>query len=455
MEGDKMLLSKLVSVNITPRNRKIYLNKGYSDSVVGNSIQVQFDDLPQSSGQLLNVKCDYCPNEYPIRYCDYVRTKHDFLDKDACENCWHKKRQDIFQYKLENNLLNDKEKRGYWSNPDNVKKELKNYIETNGCTGKNGENKEQNAKWDMIHWGVKKHKLILDEVVAELGYSLSELQQRNPNGYVIPLEELKEKIDKFVKENGFFPDQRILSKELKIHNSDYIKHGTLPELRERFGYNDKKHLVDERGFINKSLGELIVANYLIAQQILYKREQYPFKKFDKSLNFRSDFTFYLPNKEIHLEVWGGMRTFNGQRELYDYNEVMKEKQNLYDKYKIELISVTPDIFYNSIGTIKKKLYKILTPYLNLPFIEVKDRLVSTFTLHEMSDENLLEEIMKFSKHDKILPSHGLMREKKHEFLYKEVLKRHDSIKDFADKFSLITAYEARSKKVMQAITPTK
>jgi hypothetical protein len=50
-----MLMSKFVSVNITPRNRKIYLNKGYSDSVVGNSIQVKFDDLPQSSGQLL--KC--------------------------------------------------------------------------------------------------------------------------------------------------------------------------------------------------------------------------------------------------------------------------------------------------------------------------------------------------------------------------------------------------------------
>jgi hypothetical protein len=455
MEGDKMLLSKLVSVNITPRNRKIYLNKGYSDSVVGNSIQVKFDDLPQSSGQLLNVKCDYCPKEYQIRYCDYVRTKHEFLDKDACENCWHKKRQDIFQYKLENNLLNDKEKRGYWSNPDNVKKELRNYIETNGHTGKNGDNKEESAKWDMIHWGIKKHRLDLNELVSELGFNLSDLQQKNPNGYVIPLEELKEKIDTFVKVNGFFPDQRLLSKELKIHSSDYQKHGTLSELREKFGYNNKMYLVDKRGFINKSLGELIVANYLIVQNIPYKREQYPFRQFDSKLNYRSDFTFYLPSKEIHLEVWGGMNVFNGQRELFDYDEVMQEKIKLYDKYRIELISVTPDIFYNSIGTIKKKLYSILSPYLNLPFIEVKDRLVSTFTLHEMSDEELLNEIMQFSTNNKILPSHGLLREKRHEFLYKEVLKRFDSLKDFANKHNLITAYDARSKVVMQSLTPTK
>jgi hypothetical protein len=63
-----------------------------------------------------------------------------------------------------------------------------------------------------------------------------------------------------------------------------------------------------------------------------------------------------------------MRVFNGQRELYNYDEVMQEKLRIYDKYRIELISVTPDIFYNSIGTIKKKLYDILSPYINLPFI---------------------------------------------------------------------------------------
>jgi hypothetical protein len=450
-----MLLNKFVGVNITPRNRKIYLNKGYSDSIVGNILNVRIVDLTKSSGQLLEVKCDYCTENYEIRYCDYIRTNYEFLDKDACENCWHKKRQDIFQYKLDNNLLNDKDKRGYWSNPENVKQELKNYIEKNGYTGKFEDNTEQNDKWNMIYWGMKKHKLDLNNLVTEMGFNLVDLQRRNPNGYIIPIEELKEKIDTFVREHGFFPDQRLLSKELKIHNSDYQRHGTLSELREKFGYNDKKYLVDNRGFINKSLGELIVANYLIAQGIPYKREQYPFKKFNKDLNYRSDFTFYLPDKEIHLEVWGGMGMFNGQRELYDYDEVMKEKLRIYDEYKIELISVTPDIFYNSIGTIKKKLYNILSSYINLPFIEVKDRLVSTFTLHEMSDENLIKEIMKFSNHQRILPSHGMLREKRHEFLYKEVLKRYDSLKDFANKYNLITAYESRSKKVMQTLTPTK
>ncbi|AZV43729.1 hypothetical protein BAOM_3120 [Peribacillus asahii] len=445
-----MLLSETVDVSISHRNKNIYLNKGYNDSIVGNVIKVSIEDLPESSGKEIEVQCDYCSDKYNIRYCDYVRTKHVFLHKDACKKCWHKKRQDILNYKLGNNLIENQSERGYWSSVDNIKNELNEYIRFNGFTGKS-DNEEQNKKWNMISWSVKRNELDLGELVSDLGYDLNNIQRRKPNGYIIPFEELKEKIDNFVKEYGFFPDQKNLSKDLKIHSSDYQKHGALVEIRDKLGYNDKKYLTDNRGFINKSSFELIVANYLIAQNIPYKREQLPFKVFNKNLNYRSDFTFYLDEKEIHVEVWGGMRTFNGQRELYDYDSVMKEKLQLYEKYNIELISVTPDIFYNSMGMIKKKLYNIFSDYLNLPFIEVKDRLVSTFTLHEMSDETLFEEIMKFSKIKRVLPSYGTMRENKHEFLFKEVLKRYDSLKEFAKKNNVITAYDARSKKIMNSV----
>ncbi|KON87338.1 hypothetical protein AF332_11215 [Sporosarcina globispora] len=448
-----MLMTKTVKVNITPRNKKIYLEKEYINVTVGSSIDVGIDDLPKSSGKELFVKCDYCPNSYFIRYCDYIRTKYDFFKKDACKNCWHKKRMEITNYKIENKLIVDSSARGYWSIIENIEKELKEYIKFNGFTGKS-DDKEQNKNWDMISWAIKNLNLDLSQLVNKLGYEINDIQKRKPNGYIMPLEEIKSKIEKFITEYGFFPDQRILSKELKIHTSDYQKHGTLNEIRDSMGYNNKVHLVDNKGFINKSNFELITANYLIAQNIPYKREQYPFKKYDSNLNYRSDFTFYLPNNEIHVEVWGGMKTFNGQRKLYDYDSVMKEKMSLYNKYNIKLISVNPDIFYNSMGMIKKKLYSIFSSYLELPFIEVKDRLVSTFTLHDMSDEELLKEIMKFSKYKEALPSFGVMRENEHEFLYKEVMKRYDSIKDFAEKFKLITAYEARSKKVAQTLTPT-
>lgn len=441
-----MLLSTKIKVKISQRNKNIYLNKGYSNSIVGNEIDVNVDHLLNQSGNKVDVNCDYCAEIYSVRYCDYMRTQHEFLHKDACKKCWHKKRQDILQYKLDNNLLESNDKRGYWSDIVNVKSELKIYIDVNGHTGK-GSNKEQDDKWNMIHWALKKHNIKLDKVVFDLGYNLDDLQRRKPNGYIIPLNELKEKIDSFVNEHGFFPDQKNLANDLKIYNSDYLKHGTLAELRDKFGYNDKKYLVDNRGFINKSSFELIVANYLIAQNLPYKREQFPFRVFDKSLNYRSDFTFYLPDKEIHLEVWGGMKTFKGQRELYDYDAVMKEKIRLYKKYDIELISVTPNIFYNSMGTIKKKLYDILSPYLNLPFMEVKDRLVSTFTLHEMSDENLLIELMKFSDRDGVLPATDKLRKNKHEFLYIEVLKRYDSYRHFANNFNLKLSYDFRNKKL--------
>jgi hypothetical protein len=441
-----MLLTKTVFVNITHRNKNFYINKKYT-VIVGELLEVITNDLPDKSGQKLNVQCDYCPEIYTIRYCDYIRTERDFMDKDACKKCWHKKRMDITKYKVDNKLIDDPSTRGYWSIVENIKNELNNYIIQYGHTGKSN-NEEQIKKWHMIHWGLKKHNLQLEDVVLGLGYYLEELQLRNPNGYTMPFDELKNKIDGFVKEHGFFPDQKQIAKDLNIHSKLYQKHGNLDELREKLGYNHKRYLVDNRGFINKSSYEIVVANYLIAQNIPYKREQEPFRKFNDTLRYRSDFTFYLSNKEIHVEVWGGMKIFNGQKSLYDdYESVMNTKLALYKKYNVELVSITPDIFYNSISMIKKKLYNIFSQYINLPFIEVKDRLVSTYTLHEMSDDELLIEIMKYSNYTNALPSHIKLRENKHEFLFIEVLKRYDSIKNFADKYNLYTARDVLSKKV--------
>lgn len=450
-----MLLTNEVEVVIVHRNKKYYKEIGYIDSIPGNTIKVKIEDLPNSSGKKLDVKCDYCNEVYDIRYCDYVRTKHEFLDKDACMKCWHKKRMDINKYRVENKLIDSPSTRGYWSIKENIMNELSKYIEINNYVGRENGNEEENQKWLMISWALKQNDLNLNDAVSELGYNIKDLQKRNPNGYVIPFEELKSKIDNFVEEFGFFPDQIHLANDLKIHSSSYLKHGTLPELREKLGYNDKNYLVDNRGFINKSNFELVTANYLIAQNIPYKREQYPFKNFDDTLNYRSDFTFYLPNREIHVEVWGGMKTFKGQRTLYDYDSIMNKKLELYNKYNVELISITPNVFYNSMDMIKKKLYKIFSDYISLPFINVKDRLVSTYTLHEISDEELFKKIMKSSENDKILPSYNVMRETKNEYLFKEVLKRYDSLQDFADKFNVITAYEARKKKYNYLkLTPT-
>lgn len=439
-----MLISKTVKVGISHRNKKLY-DKKYN-AINGAEIDVFLSDLPKSSGKKIEIQCDYCPEKYTIRFCDYVRSKHEVIDKDACSKCWHKKRMDITNYKVENKLIDSSSNRGYWSIVENIKNELNDYITQFGHTGASGD-EYQLKKWHMIQWSLKNQNLTLEEVVRELGYNIEDLQLRKPNGYVIPFDELKQKIDGFVKEHGFFPDQKQIAKDLNIYNKEYQKHGTLPEIRERLGYNDKKHLVDNRGYINKSMYELIVANYLIAQNIPYKREQEPFRKYDDKLRYRSDFTFYLPNKEIHVEVWGGMKTFNNQGELYDYETVMNTKLDLYKNYNIELISISPIIFYNSIGMIKKKLYEIFSQYINLSFIEIKDRLVSTYTLHEMSDDEILKEIMKYSNYSNALPSHITLRENKHEFLFVELLKRYDSIKDFADKYNLFTARDTLSKTI--------
>lgn len=444
-----MLLTKEVEVGIVHRNKNIYLQKGYKDSIVGNTILVKVEDLPISSGKMITISCDYCDGEnYEIRYCDYTRIKCDFLNKDACKNCAHKKRMELTDYKITNNIeTGGKSSRiGYWHNKSNIINEIKSYVERNGYIGLDINKEDENKKWHMLHWAMKKNNLELDDVLSEIGYNREQVQKRKPNGSIIPFEELKNKIEGFIEEFGAFPSQRQLSKDLKIHNRTYKAHGTLKEIREKLGYGDNKHLIDTRDFINSSSYELITANYLIAQDIPYKREQLPFKKFDESINYRSDFTFYIGDREIHVELWGGMKSFNSQRDYFNYDKIMDEKMRLYDLYNIELISINPEIFYYSMSKIKENLYDIFSNYLDLPFTKVTDRLVSTFRLHEMSDEKLLKEIMKYSDYENVLPSHTTLRKMKQEYLFVEVLKRYDSLDDFAKEVNMITAYEARSKK---------
>lgn len=147
----------------------------------------------------------------------------------------------------------------------------------------------------------------LNDILLELGHDPFEIRLKAPDGYELPLEKMKELIDEYVSKYNHFPSQEQLRKDLGISSQQYSRYGSLKDFRRKLGYSDENHLVDKSGFINSSKYGMIVANYLIAQGLSYTREEYPFKHFDESHNYRSDFTFHLEDEHIHVEVWGELK----------------------------------------------------------------------------------------------------------------------------------------------------
>lgn len=345
-----MIVSREAHINITNRNKKIYADKGY-EVKIGEISSICVGDLTNSCPSKICLKCDYCKSNYEIKFSDYSKTRNIYINKDACINCTADKREDILEYKLRNGLINKDNKRGKWKSKDTVLSLLNEYISEFGFIGSN--EKDVNKLWRKINRGLKILNLTVEEAVFQLGYQIENLRLKKPNGYYDDFNVIKEKIQSFITEHNKFPSQIEMTKELNIYN--YIRHGTLNDIKIMMQYNDETDIIDNSGFINKSNYEKIVANYLISQGIPFKREDMPFKRFGVKKKFKSDFLLLTESgEEIHCEVWGGERTGNSPSKFPDYRKNMTEKKNLYRKHGIILISIVPDIFNCSIKNMQKK-----------------------------------------------------------------------------------------------------
>ena len=77
-------------------------------------ILVKIEDLALSSHIMVNVKCDYCREEKEIAYREYIKNiNNEYINKYACKNCIHLKKQEILIKKQKLGLLTKKDK-GYW-----------------------------------------------------------------------------------------------------------------------------------------------------------------------------------------------------------------------------------------------------------------------------------------------------------------------------------------------------
>jgi len=422
-----MLITKEVEINITNRNRKYYKDKCYNCDNV-DKIVVKIEDLNPNSHCMVEVICEGCNTPKEMDYEVYLRNINSTDIKEYyCIKCKSIKTKHYYQKLQDQGLL----KRGdnyYWFFKENRLLELDKYIKKY----KHIDNITVN---DFKLYEALRNDNI-SELINELGYNVVDVYNNKPYGYFNDIEKIINEINKFIYTNNRFPTQNEMQNELGLYSLHIYKHfKSFNELKKYMNYNDENDLIDNRGDCNKSYYELYVANYLIAQGLnnKYKREQYPFKQFNNSLIYRSDFTFYLENdKQIHIEVWGDSENKKGN--YYDYCKTRKIKENLYNSYKnnIILIEVEPNIFTGTYLEIEKSLYNIFKEYLPLQYKTVDYKLL--LPLNALSEEELLQQLMYHSDNDNYLPKGTLLRVENISLLT-HIDRKYGGLNYFAKKFN--------------------
>lgn len=437
-----MILNKTVVVNLNPANISHYEDKKYSIPKVyntkknkyivpkGSTILVDIDDLTKTSNVLIDVVCDYCGEVKLKSYKEYMRSinGNEFVRKYCCENCDHHKKQEIYEYKQSHNMLKRGEK-GYWNFKENRLKELDNYIKKHGTITRMRDDKEGCLIATTIsHYGDD-----IKECCIELGYDLdSVIDKYRPEHFYNNFENLKADIINLIGVLNRFPKQKEVLQNLRISNNILLQYGGINEIKNKLGYCDESDLIDDRGYKNLSAYEYMTAQYLIGNNIFYKREVHPFK--NKYKNLRSDFTFYLDNdQEIHLEIWGYSRNDLSSNRSVAYNKKRLIKENLYKEYGHILIGIDYELFQGKYSEVQKKLFDVFKPYLNLVHKEINIELF--LPANKMSNEELLNEIMKYSDNQDILPKQVKLKANNASGLYIEAVKRYGSYHNFAKAFN--------------------
>lgn len=423
-----MLITEIAKMNWHPGNKKWYESKGYIFTKLKDEFEIKVEDLPNGSNVKIEIKCDLCGKIIPREYYRYISQREKSLTKiDVCKECGHEKMKLNTIEKLNQNLLN-KEDSGYWTLKENRLKELKLYIEKyeNINTMKSN---EDGRKLNSIIGHYKETPMCLAQ---ELGYKLIDISNKKPDNYYTK-ETLKQKFISIIKELGHFPYAFEL-KQYSITREDILKffNGTR-NLKKEINYI-KDFMIDNNGFYNSSIYEVITANFLIACGLgkKYKREQHPF--LNSGGNYRSDFMFTTENgKEIHCEVWGYSENYSkGYKIAEEYNKVKKQKQYLYSQNDIKLISIECDTFLNkSYKETIDNLYSIFNPYLKLDIQEVTQENIIPMGLS--SNEDLFCILKPFIKNN-CLPTTAFLRDNGYGRYYDEILKRYSNYNDFAKEF---------------------
>lgn len=340
-----MIIQEQIKIKLGTKNYKYYEEKGYNvyengKFINGKEIYINSCDIKPTSKIKIRCKCDGC-GKIIYRIPDNRNFDNNI---DYCSSCSHLMSETIH------------------INRDTLIKETCNsvdkYIKENGSIA-------GFIKNDKYGYRIKHFKLNLKEICEELGYDWFEVGV-NRNSYSFKnKKELINFIQRIIDTEGCFPTCTKLN-SYGIWPRTYLKFfDSYEDIRKEMGYVDS--LVDNSGYKCKSSYELMFSNYLIKNNIKFKREVKPFK----INNFRSDFLLFDENNnKVFIEIWGLLKENpNGFIET-QYKKIHDEKIKLYNENNLTLISFyvndfkTLNIFTKKADKIFKNLKVIKTNELN-------------------------------------------------------------------------------------------
>jgi hypothetical protein len=430
-----MLITKTEEKIWTNRNMRKYINLGYIFTGLGDSFLVSIDDFTNKSR--VEVFCDYCLDkgiETIVDKCyeNYIKERNK-VKKDTCDSCKQEKYKEYILIKQNNGLLKYGDK-GYFNFKENRLKELKLYLEKYKTIDKM-EDYEEGRK---LYQAIINNKEKPFELAIELGYKLNDIMESKPEGYYNDFEMLKSDILLLKNDLGRFPNKEEILSNLKIGYQYLKKHGGMYEIKRKLNILDERNkFIDNSGFYNNSSYEMIVANFLLENNIPFLREQHIVENY----NYRSDFTIFIENSDlIHVEVWGYLKS-NNSKIAKEYNEVRTIKEKLYNDNKIKYLSVEPTIFYKkNYKNMQQSLLELFSSILNnkhLKFVKQEVFIPS----YEYSDEEILKIAMTYSNDESFLPEANVLKEK-HMGLYNQILKRYQNYSNFAERFNKRLVYKS-------------
>lgn len=426
-----LILPQIVDVCVHSKTIKYYKDLGYEIPLqenrkvkIGTKIKVHVLDLPNGSHAEVKVQCDNCGDVYYIPYRGLLKN-YNKSNRVFCSSCAREENRQCIDYFSEDKHCSK------WQDEKYAREQLKIFIEKYGTLKGMSLIDPSGAN---ILANFRKYNHSLKGITMQLGYDYNKLKGLYyDEGYLDNFSNFEKVTNDFIEENGYFPTLKNYKHDLHIPESVVQKHGTMAELQKRIMGDNNNLLEDDSGFFNRSHYEYIVAQFLIHNDIRYKREQYPFTPPNHLL--RSDFTIYTSTEEYHVEIWGFYKTDNTSSRSHQYNKKRMIKEELYKQHGIKLISINPDIFNHPLNEIQALLTEIFQPILDqkLSLIDVSYLINPT----KLSDEELLAEIMKYSTNDKLLPYQSVLQEKCPSIL-NEMLKRYGNQNTFARKMGKMT-----------------
>jgi len=283
---------------------------------------------------------------------------------------------------------------------------LDDYIKKNKYLDGITKNKIGNRIW---YYFSKANENIYDSAI-ELGYSINDVTKKKPKGYYDNFEKLAQDIELLIETKyKRFPLVEEIKRELRISSRVIRKHGNIDEIKRKMGYLNSE-LVDLSGHVNKSVWELITANFLYLNNVEFKRNQLLFE--DKKYTYRSDFYFDLPNGDYihHVELWGHSKDKKnkGWKVRDHYLEQRIAKERVYKEYSIPYKSLEGyEVFHNkSYNSIQDSLISFFS-FLKIPLNKVDYSML--VPANDIKIEDILKKVMHLSEDFNTLPSTGVVQ----------------------------------------------